>query len=127
MSEPYLLFVPLDGMQWISANQRLFWRVKAERTKAWRQATAWHARAAKIPYVPTALVVCELRFSTLHRRDPSNWAPTAKACVDGLVDAEVFDDDDHKHVTGPDMRLGKTVPAHLRGLVLHIHRIKENT
>lgn len=123
----YELFVPLAGKEWITANQRLHWRVRSGRTVQWRQDTKWHALAAKIPYIPTALIVCELRFSTLHRRDPANWAPTAKACVDGLVDAEVFDDDDHKHVTGPDMRMGPKVAPFLRGVVLHIHPTKENT
>jgi len=125
VSEHYELFVPHQGREYITANQRLFWRVKAARTKAWRQATAWYAREAKLPLIEKALVVCELRFSTLHRRDPANWAPTAKACVDGLVDAGVFEDDNHKYVTGPDMRIGPVVPVHLRGLVLHIHPMEE--
>lgn len=126
MNGDHELFVPYDGNGWINSNQRIHWRPKAARTKAWRQATAWYARQAKIPHIPAALIVCELRFSTAHRRDPANWAPTAKACVDGLVDAGVFDDDDHKHVTGPDMRIGKTVPAHLTGLVLHIYPKEES-
>ena len=34
----------------------------------------------------------------LERSDPSNWTPTTKACVDGLVDAGVWPDDDQKWV-----------------------------
>jgi hypothetical protein len=36
--------------------------------------------------------------------------PTAKACVDGLVDAGVLEDDNFSRVRGPDMRLN--VAAH---------------
>jgi hypothetical protein len=43
------------------------------------------------------------------RRDPANWYGSFKAAVDGLVDAGLFDDDDHTRVVGPDMRLGKVV------------------
>jgi crossover junction endodeoxyribonuclease RusA len=125
VSSHYEVFVPLDGHEWITANQRLFWRIRSERTKMWRRSTAWHARAAKLPYIPAALIVCELRFATKHRRDPANWAPTAKACVDGLVDAGVFDDDDHKHITGPDMRIGAVVAPFLRGVALHIFARRE--
>jgi hypothetical protein len=33
-----------------------------------------------------------------------NYYPTAKAILDGLVDAGVLPDDNDDHVTGPDMR-----------------------
>jgi crossover junction endodeoxyribonuclease RusA len=106
-----------QAAQWLTANQRLYWRRKAERTKAWREATAWRARHARIPRLDRALIVCELRFAVRRRRDPANWAPTAKACVDGLVDAGVFDDDDATRVQGPDMRLGDPGVAGLRLLI----------
>jgi len=90
---------------WLTANQRLHWRPRAARTKTWREAAAWRARQAKMPRIDRARVVGELRFAQRRRRDPANWAPTAKACVDGLVDAGVFDDDDATRVDGPDMRI----------------------
>lgn len=105
---------------WITENQRLHWRVKALRTKAWRTATAWRARADKLPALRGADVVCELRFATRRRRDPNNWAPTAKACIDGLVDAGVFIDDDSTRVTGPDMRIGAAGAGVRPGLRLRL-------
>lgn len=39
------------------------------------------------------------------RRDANNWAPTTKAGVDGLVDAGLLVDDDHRHLIGPDHRI----------------------
>lgn len=49
------------------------------------------------------------------RRDPGNWYPTAKAIVDGLVDAGILIDDDHTKVVGPDMRqrTDKTTKPHI--------------
>ena len=91
--------------EWITANQRLHWRRKAERTALWRESAAWWARQNKVPRLARGSIIGELRFATQRRRDPANWAPTAKACVDGLVDAGVFDDDDATRVTGPDMRI----------------------
>lgn len=123
MTEPpsYRLEVLSGGREWITANQRLFWRVRSERTKSWRTHTANRAKEMGLPHLDKALIVCELRFSDNRRRDPHNWSPTAKAAVDGLVDAGVFDDDDHTRVTGPDMRIGPKVPPAWRGLHLLIY------
>lgn len=37
-------------------------------------------------------------YPTSTRADPANAAPTVKAIIDGLVDARVWDDDDHRHI-----------------------------
>lgn len=37
-------------------------------------------------------------YPTQTRADPANAAPTVKAIIDGLVDARVWDDDDHRHI-----------------------------
>ena len=58
------------------------------------------------PLFDRAHILGVLHPSTNGRRDPANWYPSFKACVDGLVDAGLFADDDHTHVLGPDMRLG---------------------
>lgn len=116
----YRLWIPGIGKEWITANQRLGWQARSRRTKLWRDVTAWRAVKAQLPALGQAWVICELRFPTARRRDPANWSPTAKACVDGLVDAGVFEDDDHLHVTGPDMRMGPTVASPERGMVIHL-------
>lgn len=41
---------------------------------------------------------------------PGTSTPTAKAIVDGLVDAGVIPDDSNEWVTGPDMRAGEKRP-----------------
>lgn len=120
----YRLEVLAGGLQWITQNQRLEWPVRNQRTQGWRLATFLHARQQRIPHMVRARIVCELRFTDCRRRDPGNWAPTAKACVDGLVDAGVFLDDDHTRVIGPDMRMGPTVTQAHRGLHLLIHPLR---
>lgn len=111
----------LGGNEWLTANHRLFWRLSASRTREWRAHAKLKAKALQVPRIEKAYVIAELRFADSRRRDPSNWAPTAKACVDGLVDAGVFVDDDFQHVVGPDMRIGPKVHKDKRALHLVIY------
>lgn len=104
--------VSIDGRPgWLSANQRLHWSTRANLTGTWRRAASWCARAAKVPALGPSLVVAELQMVPRRRVriDPANYAPTAKAAVDGLVDAGIWPDDSSGWVTGPDMRLGPAV------------------
>lgn len=83
----------------MSMNDRMAWYIKAERTRVWRSAAAWHARRARIkPQSGKSLVEVEFAVATNVRRDPHNQYPTIKAIVDGLVDAKVFSDDDQTKV-----------------------------
>jgi hypothetical protein len=95
------------GMYLLNANQNLHFRRKAEHVKVIRNAAATLARHSKLPALQRAHV-----FYVVHpglkvtRRDPGNWAPSAKAAVDGLVDAGVLPDDDSTRLLGPDPRIG---------------------
>lgn len=102
--------------QWINANDRIFWAARAERTRAWREATAWQAKAAGLPCYGDRQVriTCIVHKTRAGRWDATNLAPTGKACIDGLRDAGVLLDDDNAHVIGPDMRAGgKAIEAHV--------------
>lgn len=88
----------------INANQRLHHHAKAKLTKAWREASAGLMVCYRQPYYQRAQVTVGIRFPTNHRRDVGNYYPTAKAILDGLVDAGLLPDDNDEHVTGPDMR-----------------------
>lgn len=121
----YRLEILSGGLQWLTQNQRLDWPMRNQRTQGWRLATFLLAKQARIPHLERARIVCELRFTDRRRRDPGNWAPTAKACVDGLVDAHIFADDDHTRVVGPDMRMGPTVTQRQRGLHLLIYPLRK--
>ena len=52
-------------------------------------------------------IVCTIHKTRAGRWDAGNLYPTAKAIVDGLVDAGVIPDDSNEWVTGPDMRAGE--------------------
>lgn len=89
----------------ISANDRLHFRAKAKLTSTWRTHAEMQATIDRCGYWTKPVHITVLvRFPTNHRRDVGNYYPTAKAIVDGLVDAGVLPDDNDDHLTGPDLR-----------------------
>lgn len=120
----YYLEILAGGLGWLSANQTMHWAPRAQRVRGWRLAAYQEAKKAGIPRIEYARVICELHFTDRRIRDPANWAPTAKACVDGLVDAGVFDNDDSTRVIGPDMRMGSKVRQPFRGLHILIYPLE---
>lgn len=93
------------GSEWLNANDRGPWQRRHRLSKEWRQSGGWAARAAQIPKASRVRVVATVLVPDGRRRDPGNYAPTAKAVVDGMVDALVIPDDNARHLDGPDMRL----------------------
>ncbi|MFG2022280.1 hypothetical protein [Streptomyces sp. NPDC048825] len=100
----------------LNANQRPHHYRRAEITRVLRRA-AW-AASRGVPHLERVHIVGVLHPDDRQRRDPANWYPSFKACIDGLVDQGVLDDDDHTRVVGPDMRIGHVVKG--ARLVLHI-------
>ncbi|MFI5800951.1 hypothetical protein [Streptomyces sp. NPDC051677] len=100
----------------LNANQRLHHHKRAEITRVLRRA-AWAASRA-VPPLERVHIIGVLHPEDRQRRDPANWYPSFKACIDGLVDQGVLADDDHTRVVGPDMRMGHVVAG--ARLVLHI-------
>jgi hypothetical protein len=89
----------------INANVRLHHHAKAKLTAKWRREAnrqTW-VQVGGVQF-NHAHVTVGIRFPTNHRRDVGNYYPTAKAILDGLVDAGLLEDDDDTRVTGPDMR-----------------------
>lgn len=105
---------------WLNANDRGGWYAHSGTIKAWREMTGWAVRRARIGPMRKAYILAELRFTRANRRDPNNWAPTVKACVDGLVDCGVLADDNADHLIGPDLRIGPLSTAANGLLILHI-------
>lgn len=111
---------------WLSSNQRIHWRVKANRTAIWRDTACVFAKQDKIAkwvdgrpcHIYAHLVMFPKRRAHI---DPANYQDTAKAAVDGLVDAKVWPDDSTAWVTGPDMRLDKLFATDKEYLVLWLH------
>ncbi len=119
----YVLDV-LAPCEFVNANDRMGWAKKAKFVAQWRDAAGWSARVARLPRI-TEHVHIVATVHKLHGRtyDATNWAPTAKACVDGLRDARVLVDDSNAYVTGPDMRPGERASekAFLRLIITPIH------
>lgn len=103
----HIITVPTLGRAWLSANDRRHWRTKAELVDGWRTAAGWAAKQSKVPALGPSYVIAELLMigQRTHRIDPANLAPTAKAAIDGCVDARLWPDDSAEWLTGPDMRL----------------------
>lgn len=117
------------GLQLLNANQRPHFQKRRTLTAALRgaamEAATEHpqlmadlAAAKPGPLLQRAHILGVYHPPTAGRRDPANWYPSFKAAVDGLVDAGLFEDDDHEHVLGPDMRLGAKVKQ--GQIVLHV-------
>lgn len=116
---PFVIALPA-GLFLLNANQRLHHKPKAKYTKAIRDAAMEAvsecpalmealAAAKPGPLFQRAHILGVVHPGSHRRADPANLYPSFKAAVDGLVDAGLFDDDDHTRVVGPDMRLGKVV------------------
>lgn len=104
MTGPVMVVEVLEPAARMNMNARYTWRTRHRLTKAWRHA-AYVAACAQLGRSPSerAREACFVRFEFPvrdpgRRRDPQNLAPTEKACVDGLVDAGVWIDDDEHHV-----------------------------
>lgn len=110
------------GIPLINANRRQHWAAKAKLTRALREAALVCARRDHIPHLTRAHIIVEFRPPDRRRRDVHNLYPSAKACIDGVVDAGVLVDDSDQYLTGPDMRIGAIEKP--GRLVLHITELE---
>jgi crossover junction endodeoxyribonuclease RusA len=130
---PYRLGVPAyEG--WLSSNDnragKLFY-ARAKVVSVWRQTAHDQAVKSRVPALGQVRVIAECCFRDRRHRDPANYTDTAKAAIDGLVDAGVVVDDSAAYVLGPDLRLGPVLsPGTVMGaglLVLHLYPLGEVT
>jgi len=106
------------GLVLLTANERPHWSRRAAVTGSIRVAAATLARAARIPPAEQAWITVVLHPHNRRRLDPHNWGPSAKAGIDGLVDAGILPDDDYTHLLAVTFLLGPARPA--RQIALHI-------
>lgn len=120
----YSVLVPsMNG--WLSSNNRGKWATYHRLIAQWRNSASWACVSAKVRPMERVYVLAELRFRDARRRDPANWYPTVKACVDGMVDAGVIRDDRADFLVGPDMRLGPKSPnVGMGAIYLHMWRLE---
>jgi hypothetical protein len=83
------------------------WASKAKKVRAWRRAGRIAATYAQLPVgLGRVQVDCYVVKPIQNRYDPANWSGTAKACLDGLVDYGMVEDDNRHFVAGPFMHEG---------------------
>ncbi len=92
----HTIAIDVPAAAWQTSNQRLHWAVKARRTATVRMLARHAARG--LPVVEHCRVTAAIGYPTASRADPSNAAPTVKACLDGITDAGGWADDDSEHV-----------------------------
>jgi len=106
------------GAELLNSNDRDgHWGRRKRVTGELRQAAGWLAKAQRIPRLERAHILAILQPPDNRKRDPGNWYPSYKACIDGMVDAGILPDDYAKYLDGPDPRLGDVFP---RGRIVFI-------
>lgn len=97
----------------LTENQRHHWRKKAQLTKDVRLVAK--LAAARIPHFARIEVELTWVVKDFRRRDDDNITPTMKALCDGLVDADVVDDDTNTYMVKrmPQIRVEKGATPHL--------------
>lgn len=93
---------------WMNANDRdNHWSRRHELTAMWRGEAAQALADAGIPPQERVRITATVHKTRANISDAGNYYKTAKACVDGFIDAGLLPDDNDYHLTGPDMRGGK--------------------
>jgi Holliday junction resolvase RusA-like endonuclease len=85
----------------LNEERNLRWRARCARLDPWRDLTilmARQARLARAVAATPATITVVIPVPDDRRRDPANYYPVVKACIDGLVKAGVWPDDDPRYV-----------------------------
>ena len=107
MTEPVLTVELAQPQRWPSANDRTHYMATHRLVCYWqdRAAEAVKAQMRGRPPFERVRIQVTLCVPTRRRLDPGNYAsPLAKALIDGATRAGLVEDDDWRHVVGPDMR-----------------------
>lgn len=80
-----------------TANDRMCWQVETRRKSIIRREGRRQGRACEVKLLRAEVEVV-VHPKTKGHYDPSNWAPTAKLLLDGLVDVGVLPGDDFRRV-----------------------------
>lgn len=91
----YAIELCLMGRRPISLNQERnqHFRKRVEDTKWWREGFAWAAIEAGMPSLKAAEIVVQPVLENRRWQDTAACFPSAKAAIDGLIDARVLEDD----------------------------------
>ena len=87
------------GQLWTTnAERNKHWSARATLTKQWRQDTFYAAKAAQIPNLGRAIITATPKQAKGRLADTGSHYGPVKACIDGLVDAGILDDDTGEHI-----------------------------
>jgi len=91
----FAIELSLMGRRPISLNQERnqHFRKRVEDTKWWREGFAWAAIEAGMPKLTAAEIVVQPVLENRRWQDTAACFPSAKAAIDGLIDARVLEDD----------------------------------
>ena len=98
-----LLDVPRAWL--LTSNQRLHWREEARRKASLRDLAAVRCNNGREKFGQKVRCTVTVSWPDGRRRDVHNLMPTIKPCIDGMVDAGLLEDDNDKHLIGPDLRV----------------------
>ena len=111
----------LERGEWISANHRSHPLDLARRRRRVRDLAMGMALEGGLPACAAVRIRAVGGYPTTGRADPENAQPVVKAAIDGLVDAGVVPDDDHRHVAHDGYRRASELAPPGRHLLrLHI-------
>ena len=119
--ESWTISLP-PGEKLLNLNQRVHWRTRDRITRQIRGDSMVLTRAARVPHLDRATMTGVLHPHDRRRRDASNWMPSWKAMIDGVVDAKVLIDDDDAHLLSFTIIQGE--PVRHGQLSLIIYRVE---
>ena len=93
----FRLVLPTSELMNLNAERTMHYQTRSRRVGAIRAATKSLAADAE-PMTGPVAIEARFQWADARARDTSNWFPTVKAMVDGLVDAGVLARDDDRMV-----------------------------
>ena len=93
--------IDIPAACWLTSNMRLHWTRRAKSAASIRNRAGFTTLAAirmgQLTPMSVADVTVWVGYPSNRRQDPDNAAPSAKAAIDGVVDAGLLPDDDSEH------------------------------
>ena len=98
--------IPAPG-GWIStnSNRKRHPHAQAKVVRAWRTTAAEQA-AGMERFTGPVIIEATIHKARNNRWDLDGITPTVKACIDGLRDAGILEEDDDRHVRALNLRVG---------------------
>lgn len=83
----------------VNAERKMNHFQRAQIVRQWRTLSRIMAQACRVPHFDHIGVAVHIEQARGRLADPLAHMPVAKACIDGLVDAKVIDDDSAQYVS----------------------------